>query len=118
MLLKKANKIQQHRLIIVQVIEADFNQFLRITFTHQLAHKGDDLGWINNSQFASSERTCLTAVLLKLITYEYMRINRRNGPIMDNYAKRCFDRIVPVLDIIACQALGATLTPCQSLGSA
>jgi hypothetical protein len=47
-----------------------------------------------------------------------MRINKINGASMDNDAKVCFDRIVPVLARIASQALGATLTSCQSLGSA
>jgi hypothetical protein len=118
MLLKKANDIRLHRLRIVQLVEADFNQFLRIALTRPLAHKGEDLGWIHDSQFARSEQTCLTAVLLKVLTYEYMRINRRNGASMDNDAKGCFDRIIPVLALIACQALIATIPACQSLGSA
>jgi hypothetical protein len=37
---------------------------------------------------------------------------------MDNNAKRCFDRIVPVLVLIAWQALVATRTSCQLLRSA
>jgi hypothetical protein len=55
---------------------------------------------------------------LKVITYEYTRIKRRNGDRMDNDEKRCFDSIVPVLALITCQALGTTLTSWQSLGSA
>jgi hypothetical protein len=80
MLLKKANEIPLHRLIIVQL-------FLRITFTRPLDDRGEDLEWIHNSQFARSERACLAAVMLKVIRYEYMRINRRNGASMDNDAK-------------------------------
>jgi hypothetical protein len=34
---------------------------------------------------------------------------------MDNDANGCFDRIVPVLALITCQALGETLTSCQRL---
>jgi hypothetical protein len=74
--------------------------------------------WIHDSQFAKSERTCLTAVLLKVLTYEYTRVNRRNGSSMDDDVKGCFDRIVSLLALIACQDLGASLTSCQKLGSA
>jgi hypothetical protein len=117
MLLKKSNNIRLHRLRIIQLIESDFNQFLRISFTRPLAHKGEDLEWIHVSQFARTECACLTKVLLKVLTYKYIRINRRNRVSIDNDAKGCFDQIVPVLALIACQAFGATLTSCQSLGS-
>jgi hypothetical protein len=66
MLLKKPGYVCLHRLRIVQLIEADFNQFLRITFAR---HHSEDSQWFHPSQYARSKRTCTSAVLLKVITY-------------------------------------------------
>jgi hypothetical protein len=115
MLLKKPGDLRLHRLRIVQLIEADFNQFLRIAFARPLAVQGQDSHWFQPSQYARSERTCLTAVLLKVLTYECMRIMKVYRATMDNDATRRFNRIIPVLASIACQTLGATGTSCKVL---
>jgi hypothetical protein len=59
------------------------------------------------SQYARSERTCVAAVLLKVLTCEYMRIMELDGATMDNDVTGCFDRIIPAMAAILCQTLGA-----------
>jgi hypothetical protein len=75
-------------------------------FARPLAHRYEDSACFHPSQYARSEQTCLTAVLLKVLTYEYMHIMKLDGATVGNGGTGCFDRIIPVLAAIACHTLG------------
>ena len=48
----------------------------------------------------------MSAALLKVLTFDLIRLTRSQATIFNNDAKACYDRILPVLSQICCQRLG------------
>jgi hypothetical protein len=85
MLLKKPGDLQLHRLQIIQLIEADFNKFMRITFAHPLTHQGET----HNGFTHTSTRDRNGLALLQFSSKLYMRIMKVDGATMEHDAT-CF----------------------------
>lgn len=116
MLEKAAGMPRLHRLRIIQLIEADFNQALLISFTRPMTKNVVDLGLVHPGQWATKEQQCSSAVLHKVLTLEHCRISKRSIAWMENDATGCFDRIIPVLALLNCQRYGITAAACETLG--
>ena len=50
--------------------------------------------------------SCLSALLLKVLSYDYIRLRRITAVIFNNDAKACYDRIVPSLGLMATERFG------------
>ena len=49
---------------------------------------------------------CISAVLLKVVTFDLMRLTRAAGTIFNNNTKACYDRIMPFLSLLFYQHFG------------
>jgi hypothetical protein len=56
-----------------------------------------------------------SALLLKTISYDYLRYTCHNAIIFDNDAKVCFDRIIPSLGLMATERLGMPQSATKSM---
>jgi hypothetical protein len=80
--------VQSKKLRIIQLLEVDLNQVLRIAFARNItrltkAHEGV----ISKHQYGCSHKTCISPVLNKLLTIQLLIQKKTNGIVFDNDAK-------------------------------
>jgi hypothetical protein len=56
-----------------------------------------------------------SALLLKTLSYDYIRYTCLNAIIFNNDAKACFDRIIPSIGLMATEHLGVSSTTSASM---
>ena len=56
-----------------------------------------------------------SALLLKTLSYDFIRYTRLNAIIFNNDAKACFDRIIPSIGLMATERLGMPPTATASM---
>jgi hypothetical protein len=95
MLEKIPGAVRSNKLQIIQLLEADLNQVLRIAFTRNIAKLAkNNKGIISDNKYGKSHATCMTPVLNKLLTVQLLIQKRTQGIVFDNDAKGCYDRII------------------------
>jgi hypothetical protein len=83
------------KLRIIQLLEADLNQVLRISFARNITRLAKDHeGIISEHQYGRAHKTCMTTVLNKLLTIQILIQKKVEGIVFDNDAKGCYDRII------------------------
>jgi hypothetical protein len=83
------------KLRIIQLLEADLNQVLRIAFARNITRLAKDHeGIISEHQYGRAHKTCMTQVLNKLLTIQILIHKKVEGIVLDNDAKGCYDRII------------------------
>jgi hypothetical protein len=78
------------KLRVIQLLEADINQVLRVAFARnitKLAKQHD--GIISEHQYGRVHKTCMTPVLNKLLTVQLLIQKRAAGIVFENDAKGC-----------------------------
>jgi hypothetical protein len=84
-----------NKLRIIQFLEADLNQVLRIAFSRNILRLAKDhSGIISEHQYGRANKICLTPVLKKLLTVKLLIQKRTEGIVFVNDAKGCYDRII------------------------
>jgi hypothetical protein len=76
MLSKDEGMCRLHKLRIIQLIEADFNQCLLMLFTKPITHNMDTYEARSPCQWAQRGQSCTSAVLYKILQIEDARIMR------------------------------------------
>jgi hypothetical protein len=95
MLEKITGVVRSNKLQIIQLLEVDLNQVLRIAFARNIAKMAkNNKVIISDHQYGRAHATCMTPVLNKLLTVQLMIQKRTEGIIFDNDAKGCYDRII------------------------
>ena len=78
-----------------------------MVFGKRMVHNAVDNETIHPSAFGSVPgRNAQDALLEKLISYDMLRIERKNGAIFDCDAKGCYDRILPGFSTLHTRRLG------------
>jgi hypothetical protein len=95
-MLKKVPGIpRSDKLRIIQLLEADLNQLLRIAFARNITRLAKDHeGIISEHQYGRAHKTCMTPVLNKLLKIKILKQKKIEGIVFDNDAKGCYDRII------------------------
>jgi hypothetical protein len=95
-MLEKAPGISRSdKLRIIQLLEADLNQFIRIAFARNITHVAiEHEGIISEHQYRRAQNTCMTPVLYKLLTIQLLIQKKVEGTVFDNDAKGCYDIII------------------------
>lgn len=95
------------RLCVIQLLEADMNLAFRLFWGHRLVHHALDHNALIKWNFGNLPgASCLSALILKTVSYDYIRIKRTKAVIFNNDAKACFDRIIPSHGLMATERLG------------
>jgi hypothetical protein len=88
MLEKIQGVVGTDKLRIIQLLEADLNQVLRIAFARNIIKSArDNEGVISNHQYGRSHKTCISAILNKLLKIQLLIQKKVNGIVFDNDAK-------------------------------
>lgn len=96
-----------HRLRIIQLFEADFNFLFVLVFGIRLTEFAAKHCNVHESQYGSTYgKQCQSTVLNKILTYDIMRMSKGTGAISELDAKACYDRLIPILVVIACRSIG------------
>jgi hypothetical protein len=92
--------VRSNKLLIIQLLEADLNQVLRIAFARNIAKLAkNNKGIISDHQYNMAHATCMTPVLNKLLTVQLIIQKRTEGIVFDNDAKGCYDRIISGVEL-------------------
>jgi hypothetical protein len=117
MLEKIPGVVRSNKLRIIQLLEADLNQVIRIAFTRNItrlakAHEGV----ISKHQYGRSHKTCISPVLNKLLTIQILIQKKTNGIVFDNDAKGCYDGIITGIYLATLRRLGYSKESVRMLG--
>jgi hypothetical protein len=81
------------KLRIIQLLEADHNQVLRIAFARNITRLvKEHEGIISEHQYRRAHKTCMTPVLKKMLTIQLLMQKKVEGIVCDNVAKGCYDK--------------------------
>jgi hypothetical protein len=95
------------KLRIIQLLEADLNQVLRIAFSINITRLAKDHeGIILEHQYGRAHKTCMTPVLNKLLKIQILIQNKVEGIVFDNDAKGCYDRIISGISLACLKRIG------------
>jgi hypothetical protein len=95
------------KLRIIQLLEADLNQVLRIAFAINITRFAKDHeGIISEHQYGGAHKTCMTPVLNKLLSIQILIKNKVEGIVFNNDAKGCYDRIIGGIALACLKRIG------------
>ena len=107
-LLKKPNKIRPSELRTIGTLEADFNQGASLHFSKRMMSNGITHRAIPPSQYAKKGNRSIEAAIVKILFFDYLRINKINGVFMAMDLENCFDRMAHPVSSLASQRLGVS----------
>jgi hypothetical protein len=107
MLEKIPGVVRSNKLRMIQLLEADLNQVLRIAFARNISKLAkNNKGIISDHQYGRAHATCMTPVLNNLLTVQLLIQKRTEGIVFDNDAKGCYDRIISGVALASLRRLG------------
>lgn len=107
MLEKDKGRPKINRLRIIQLFEADYNFVLSLVLGHRLMNFARRHCGFNESQYGSLKgKQAQSAILNKILTYDYFRMRKENAATAEFDAAANYDRILPAIAVIACRRLG------------
>jgi hypothetical protein len=117
MLEKIPGVVRSNKLRIIQLLEADLNQVLRIAFARNISKLAkNNKGIISDHQYGRAHATCMTPVLNKLLTVQLLIQKRTEGIVFDNDAKGWYDRIISGVELASLRRLGYSKESVKILG--
>mmetsp|Transcript_7891 Transcript_7891/g.12066 ORF Transcript_7891/g.12066 Transcript_7891/m.12066 type:complete len:162 (-) Transcript_7891:62-547(-) len=107
MLCRVPGNYDLEKLRVIQLIEADLNMYLRLTWGKRLVQNAIHHDLFPEEQFGNHPGVQGgSAALLKTISTDLIRLLRANATIFNNDAKACYDRVIPGFSQLCCQSLG------------
>ena len=104
------------KLTVIQLLEADMNFAFCLLWGKRLVHHALSHNALSPWNFGGRPGARVhSALLLKTISYNYLRYTCQNAIIFDNDAKACFDRIMPFLGLMATERLGMPQSATKSM---
>ena len=92
---------------VIQLLEADMNFTFCLLWGKLLVHHALAKNALTPLNFGDRPGCRVhSALLLKTLSYDYIRYTRLNAIIFNNDAKACFDRIIPSIGLMATERLG------------
>jgi hypothetical protein len=105
------------KLRIIQLLEADLNQVLRIAFARNIGRLAKEHeGFISKHQYVRAHKTCMTPVLNKLLTVQLIIQKKIEEIVFDNDAQGCFDRIISGIALGCLRRIGYSKNSTRMLG--
>jgi hypothetical protein len=117
MLEKVPGILRSDKLRIIQLLEADLNQVLRIAFARNITRlTKDHEGIISEYQYGRAHKTCMTPVLNNLLTIQILIQKKVEGIVFDNDAKGFYDRIISGIALSCLKRIGYSSNSVRMLG--
>jgi hypothetical protein len=117
MLEKIPGVVRSNKLRIIQLLEADLDQVLRIAFARNIAKLAkNNKGILSDHQYGRAHATCMTPVLNKLLTVQLLLQKRTEGIVFNNDSKGCYDRIISGVALASLRRLGYLEESVKMLG--
>jgi hypothetical protein len=105
------------KLSIIQLLEADLHQVLRISFARNILKlPNNHSGIISDHQYGRSHQTCMTPVLDDLLMVQLLIQKKTTCIVFDNDAKGSYDRIVSGIALMALRCIGYSKNSVKMLG--
>jgi len=118
MLKKKPGDHKIHRFRIAALQESDFNQSNRLLLGRPIMYALEVCQVLPDIQYGSqASRTCHTAVLNKVLTYEIHRYRKQPFAYIENDAMGCYDHIINPLVLLFLRILGLSPKAAHSLAT-
>ena len=92
----KLNRLQN-----IQLFEADYNFFLLLVFRHRLMTFARTHCQFNNSHGSLKGKQAQLAILNKILTYDYFRLQKENAATLEFDAAANYDHILLAVAVIA-----------------
>jgi hypothetical protein len=104
------------KLRVIQLLEADMSFAFRLLWGKRLVHHALSHNALTPLNFGGRPGCRVhSALLLKTLSYDYIRYTRFNAIIFNNDAKACFDRIIPSISLMITEQLGMPPTVATSM---
>jgi hypothetical protein len=88
MLEKIPGIVRTKKLRIIQLLEADLNQAIRIAFARNITKLARyNEGVISNHKYGRSHKTCISPILNKLLTIQLLIQKKVNGIVFEDDTK-------------------------------
>jgi hypothetical protein len=95
------------KLRIIQLLEEDLNQDLRVSFSRNITSLAKDhKGIISEHQYGRAHKMCMTPVLNKLLKIQILIQKKVEGIVFDNDVKGCYDRITSGIALTCLKRIG------------
>jgi hypothetical protein len=92
---------------VIHLFEADYNLSLKLLWGKRLVHQGEDNNCFGKQQHGSwPKHQAISAVHMKTLTCDLMRILQMSLIMFDNDATGCFAFIIIAVAMIAAMRLG------------
>jgi hypothetical protein len=118
MLEKEANYPRFHRLRILALFESDLNHAKRVIIGRRLLHYMKDMNLLPSMQHGSVPgKHCISAVLKKVLSHDYLRLTKTSGAFIENDAVGCYNRIVNNLVLLIMAKLGIPKSVLNCIGN-
>jgi hypothetical protein len=109
--------VRSNKLSIIQLLEADLSQVLRIAFARNISKLAKNRkGIISDHQYGRAHATCMTPVLNKLLTVQLLIQKRIEDIVFDNDAKGFYDRIISGVALASLRRLSYSKESVKMLG--
>jgi hypothetical protein len=105
-LIKKPGKIRPSEFRTIGTLEADFNQGAALHFSKRMMSTAMSNSLIPSSQYATKGNRAIEAATVKVLYFDYLRINKRQGAFLAMDLMQCFDRMAHPVSSLATQRLG------------
>jgi hypothetical protein len=100
MLEKITGVSRSDKLRIIQLVEADLNQVVRIAFARNIGRLAKEHeGIISKHHYGRAHKKCMTPVLNKLLIVQLIIQEKIEGIVFDNDAQGCYDRIISGIEL-------------------
>ena len=97
-----------HRLRPITIVEAELNAISKSYWSKKLAAHIERTGTMTESQYGGRKnRQAQSAVLNKLLYYNYQFLMAEDAAWVDKDARNCFDRLLPALTTLQSECHGA-----------
>ena len=92
---------------MIQLLEADMHFAFHLLWGRHLVHHALAQNALTPLNFGGRPGCRVhSALLLKTLSYNYIRYTRLNAIISNNDTKACFDRVIPSIGLMASERLG------------
>jgi hypothetical protein len=93
----------------ITLLKADLNLCLSELFGRRLMDNAEKHHLLHPHQYGSrKDKMCISALLLKRISYDHIWQTRMDAIMFDNDARACYDRIIPSLAAMMSRRAGMT----------